>query len=58
VVCTDGKYKAGVKAIPQAMIILTKGLLPYSVAIPQEPSLVIDGYSFLEKNIDKIKQVS
>ena len=48
-VCTEKQYKVVIKAIPQAMILLTKGMLTYSVIIPQEPSLFIEGETFPDK---------
>lgn len=47
-VCTNWQYNTVIKAIPQAMFILIKGMLTYSVVIPTKPSLVIDGCSFLD----------
>ena len=33
------KYSVVVKAIPQAMVNMVKGMFPYDVFVPQMPSL-------------------
>lgn len=52
--CTNRKYNAVIKAIPQALMLLTKGMLTNSVIIPHEPSLVIEGSSFLDVCVENV----
>lgn len=52
--CTKRKYNAVIKAIPQALMLLTKGMLTDSVIIPHEPSLVIEGSSFLDVCVENV----
>lgn len=47
IVSTDGQYNTAIKAITQAMIQLIRGMLIYSVVIPQKPLLIIVACTFL-----------